>query len=260
MDIVFYDIDHSFEIIDRPSLQSGEYILYVNYFSLKRDYVSRLQLDYGEQLIVDNTQDFYFPIDKKVLSFNSARKFFGVPEGAFLLGGGELFNEAYEELPGFGDVSFEHLFERERGDLNKAYTLFRENEVRLPLLPMKGNNFTLNILSSLDHDLIKKQRKKNFEKLNQNLKSKNCLGSLTAPEGVFMYPLILNEPVDLSLLHRKGAFVPCFWRDVTQREGAEFFKSSCKLVDCTLPIPVDQRYSEVEMDQISAIISGLLSL
>ena len=55
----FYNIDSNFEIIQEIDLLKDERILYVNYFALKSKYVKRLADKYQNNLILDNTQDFF---------------------------------------------------------------------------------------------------------------------------------------------------------------------------------------------------------
>ena len=78
----FYHIDINFEIVQEISLQEGEALLYTNYYGLKQQYVQRLACQYGNRLIVDNTQAFYAEPVKGIDSFYTCRKFFGVTDGA----------------------------------------------------------------------------------------------------------------------------------------------------------------------------------
>ena len=55
----FYHINQDFEIADDIQLKTGEALLYTNYYGLKQRYVEYLAEQYGQQLIVDNTQAFY---------------------------------------------------------------------------------------------------------------------------------------------------------------------------------------------------------
>lgn len=80
----FYHIDEKLEPTCLPKLSANEAFLYTNYFGLKQGCVKRLALEYGKQLIVDDAQAFYAePLDG-IDTFYSARKFFGVPDGAYL--------------------------------------------------------------------------------------------------------------------------------------------------------------------------------
>ena len=107
VEYTFYEIDEVLEIKDLPVLGEGELLVYVNYFGLKEDYVEFLAKNYNEKLVIHNTQAF-FSSQKKAISFNSARKFFGVPDGAYLYAPFELACDA----PPNDALSFKHLIDR----------------------------------------------------------------------------------------------------------------------------------------------------
>ena len=88
IDVHYYAINTQMEFGDSwPELGETERMVYINYFGLKTSFATKLEQHYGEQLWIDNTQAFFHqPIDPKSFYFNSARKFFGVPDGAYLYG------------------------------------------------------------------------------------------------------------------------------------------------------------------------------
>ena len=61
----------------------NSYVLYTNYFGICAKNIKELAKKY-KNLIVDNAQAFYMP-KYGIASFNSLRKFFGVPDGSFLM-------------------------------------------------------------------------------------------------------------------------------------------------------------------------------
>ena len=77
----YYQINFNLEISVFPELQDGEYILVINYFGVKDQYINKLIGDYGGRLIVDNVQAFFYNMTPSINSFYSVRKFFGVPDG-----------------------------------------------------------------------------------------------------------------------------------------------------------------------------------
>ncbi len=80
----FYHIDINFEIRECFTLKANEALLYVNYYGLKQRYVEQLANKTGDRLIVDNTQAFYAKPIAGIDTFYTCRKFFGVPDGAYL--------------------------------------------------------------------------------------------------------------------------------------------------------------------------------
>lgn len=83
VDYTFYPVNKCLEAEMLPELGPGERFLYVNYFGVKGEYVKALSRRYRDKLIVDNAQSFFSAHDKVVDSIYSARKFFGVPDGAY---------------------------------------------------------------------------------------------------------------------------------------------------------------------------------
>ena len=55
----YYHINSNFEISNKLNVRKGEKLLYINYFGLKDEYVNNLVSQYGDRMIVDNTQAFF---------------------------------------------------------------------------------------------------------------------------------------------------------------------------------------------------------
>ena len=112
------------------------YILYTNYFGICTKNAKKLAKKY-KNLILDNAQSFFTePIG--LASFNSARKFFGVPDGAYLFCnkkiGEELqINKSYER--------FSHLLKRLDINAQFGYEDFCKNEnVRIGIIERRVYN------------------------------------------------------------------------------------------------------------------------
>ena len=80
----FYHINEFFEPVSFPKLAETEAFLYTNYFGLKQSCVELLAKQFGNHLIVDNAQAFFAEPIEGIDTFYSARKFFGVADGAYL--------------------------------------------------------------------------------------------------------------------------------------------------------------------------------
>ncbi len=79
--IRFYHIDRNFmPVYDFPA---NSFIIYTNYFGVSAKNVELLSLKYPN-LIVDNAQSFYMPLNYGVAGFNSPRKFFNIKNSAVL--------------------------------------------------------------------------------------------------------------------------------------------------------------------------------
>lgn len=75
---VFYQVGPDF--MPQQDFPKDEFILYNNYFGVNGRNVRIMEQQY-RNLIVDNAQAFY-AVGHSLAAFNSARKFFGVPDGA----------------------------------------------------------------------------------------------------------------------------------------------------------------------------------
>lgn len=141
----YYHIDIHFEIRDRFTLKEGEALLYTNYFGLKQRYVEQLAEKVGNRLVVDNTQAFYAKPLAGIDTFYTCRKFFGVPDGAYLYTEKKL-NEDLEQ-----DLAFDRmtsLTKRIDVGAEAGYADFREISHRLVGQPIK-------LMSNLTQRLMK---------------------------------------------------------------------------------------------------------
>lgn len=84
MDYGTYPIDFNLNPAPLPEPSAGEGVLYVNYFGVK-DATSRALEETCPRLVLDLTQAFYYQ-PTRADGFNSARKFFGVPDGGYAFG------------------------------------------------------------------------------------------------------------------------------------------------------------------------------
>ena len=79
-EILYYDIDEN--MLPTCEFDKDDYILYTNYFGVCDAQVAVMTKKYSK-LIIDNSQSFYSK-DNSFAGFNSARKYFGVPDGGYL--------------------------------------------------------------------------------------------------------------------------------------------------------------------------------
>jgi hypothetical protein len=186
-------------------------------------------------------------------TFYSPRKFFGVPDGAYL----------YTDITTTGnleqDSSYErclHLLKRWDRDAASAYLDYRRNEDIIGGQHVKKMSLlTDNLLKSIHYDKIKTVRNRNYMFLHQALGFINELkidtGTLNGP---LVYPLLISKKSVRQRLIKNKIYIPVYWPEVLARTGPETIEY--KLADCLLPLPIDQRYTENDM---RAIVSQLFS-
>lgn len=243
----FYHLNGSLELDRLVSLQDGEALLYINYFGLKQDYVTSLSATYGEQLIVDNTQAFYAMPIEGIDTFYSCRKFFGVADGAYLYCLQPLDMELEQDQSW---ERMEYLLKRIDISPEAAYTDFRTQSELLKNNPIRRmSRLTTRIMSSIDYNGVAERRRNNFKQLDKALGDINGIKwNLTDDAVPMVYPF-LTEDVDLRqrLIDHK-IYVAQYWPNVLQ--WCSPTDSAHKLTQCLLPLPIDQRYGEQEMNRI----------
>ena len=249
----FYNIDSKFEIILDIKLKKNEKVFYVNYFGLKNKYIEKLFSRYANKLIIDNSQAFFDKPIGGIDTIYSPRKFFGVSDGGYL-----YTNEKLDEVFEY-DISLPYSVQL-MGRLEKSaaefYGKYMEAEDRLDNLPIrKMSKLTNRILQSLDYELIKHKRERNFFYLHSFLKEFNSLNiqQIATP---MVYPFMIDFQGLKKFLIDNKIYVATYWNEVSQRENINEFEK--KFVDNLLPIPCDQRYSLDDMERIIKIILGVI--
>jgi len=241
----FYNLNEDLEPLTLPDLGHNEFIVYINYFGLKESIVKKLINIYSEKLIIDNSQAFFSIHESKNFSFNTARKYFGVPDGAYLYSPIE-FSETFEPN---SRIKTDHLVLRKRGIQEQAFKAFSEYESTLDCEIYAGSEFSKSVLRRINYEDVKKTRISNFKLYHQVLNEFNIFpidaGQLESVVP-FCYPLSLNSIPKLELLYSENIFVPVFWKDVINRR-LKGFKFEEKFTLNTLSLPVDHRYSSQDI-------------
>lgn len=243
----FYSINENLEpIFDFTELKDGDAFLYTNYFGLKDNYVKKLSL-MCEQLIIDNAQAFYTIPSKKVPTFYSARKFFGVADGAY------LYNVKKLKVLIEQDVSFErmkHLLVRKDVSAEAGYSFFSENDKSLQNQSIKRmSKLTQSILKTIDYELAANRRKENFIYLHKALKSSNQF-SLVLEEGCvpMVYPYWNKDKMLKEVLLENKIYTASYWPNVL--EWCDKNSLEYQLANEVIYLPIDQRYDVADMEKI----------
>ncbi len=250
----FYEIDRNLEPITLPLLGQEEAILYINYFGIKEEYSLSLLEQFRERLIIDNTQAFFVEMRQKGWAFNSARKFFGVPDGAY------LYSPEPLKPPSVVNhlVHMEHLLSRLQGDRQKGYEQFlkAENEVSSENRGMSLQSSRL--LSGVDYPRVAQSRLRNYAHYQQALDSVNQLRfpPLRAGSIPFCYPLLLDHQINREPLYQQEIFIPTLWKECLDRDVSGFSWEK-ELTRRLLPLPLDHRYSENDCDRVVEAVTAL---
>ena len=241
-----YEINLNLEPTAIPQLERDESFLYVNYFGVKDAYCRMLEQK-QKNLILDLTQAFYYE-PTVADGFNSARKFFGVPDGAFVFGAGV----SDEGLPrAISYDQFAPLLMRADGDLAGGYSAFHSlDDAREHLDAAQMATLTRLLISSVDVDSARIRRSTNFVKLATELSSTNELMFNQDAVGPLVYPYLVKDGERLKKrLIEKKIFCPTYW---PKTQGAGY--AAGRLVNDLVCMPCDQRYDVEDMKYILSFV------
>lgn len=249
----YYHIDIHFEIRDRFTLKEGEALLYTNYFGLKQRYVEQLAEKVGNRLIVDNTQAFYAKPLSGIDTFYTCRKFFGVPDGAYLYCDKELDAEIEQ------DYSYDrvaHLVKRIDLSAEEGFKDFRRVDDGLDNQPIrKMSKLTKRMMQGIEYEDAAQRRRANYLMLHEALGKENNLQLHLEEDAVPMvYPYLVPKDGLREQLIENKIFVARYWPNVldwTKPEDIDYL-----LAYQMQPLPIDQRYGEVDTNHIIEIINN----
>ena len=242
----FYGVGADFRP-EAPDLEPDEWLYIVNYYGQLTDAEIRAYADRYQRIILDQTHAYFQMPVEHVDTIYTCRKFFGVPDGAFLYTDVRL----EEELP--VDESFERMrfllgrFERTASEFYGEYVSTNMGYEEEPI--KRISKLTDNLLRGIDYNYAKKQRTENYRVLDRLLGSRNRL-RISCPEGAFSYPLwVTNGPQIRKVLAQKKIYIPTLWPNVlSQLDPA---RVEYDMTANILPIPCDQRYDEQDMAYIA---------
>jgi hypothetical protein len=249
----FYRLNEEMEIEAPPSLAADERLLYIDYFGIKSGYASALAGSYGGSLILDNTQSFFTPPSNRSPTFYSARKFLGVPDGGYLQ------STAPASEPHFVDAAprgeYTHLIGRIVDGPQLHFPEFQASEARLQYTGQRPmSRLSERLLASIDYEYAMQRRKTNFAFLHAALEPYNRLDLAGASNpGPFCYPLRTSAVGLRAGLIQERIFVATYWAEVLERLPDPGFPEQ-GLVNEIIPLPVDQRYSESDMERIVSVV------
>lgn len=259
--IEYYYLDYTLYPKQLPKIQSKKTVfLYVNYFGLCQRNINNLMNHIpNEQLIIDNSQSLFSCPNNILASIHSFRKFIGVPDGGFLRTYGlEVPTPKNADVDSINRIK--HLLIRMAQPASNGYIDYLKAEESLTeSKPLRISHLTERLLASIDIENVKKRRRENFLTLSSELDRYNMkIWELNSDDTPLCYPLVLN--FDCKNLKEKLAknniYIPTYWSDAEKRivEGSIEFG----LINCTLAIPCDQRYSTTDISYLADKIRDFL--
>jgi len=243
----FYHIDKLYHIINDISLKANEALMYTNYWGLQDDYCKTLSDKYGNHLILDYTQAFYSKPIKGIDTFYSCRKFFGVPDGGY------LYTDAVADFEIEEDVSYARMNSLvKRIDLSPeaGYEDFHKVGTEFHSMPIRRmSKFTKRMMNGINYQAIAQQRISNYNILRDKF------GGISINNGEvpMIYPYISRQGQELrKKLIANKIFVAKYWPNVDKWAGEN--ATETWMANHIIPLPIDQRYGEEDMERIIKIV------
>jgi len=245
VEVRYYHINDEFEPID-ISLFDDEWLYIVNYYGqLDKEKILIFKEKYV-RIILDNAQDYFQMPIKSIDTLYTCRKYFGVPDGAF------LYTDSLidEDLP--LDESFDRmrfLFGRFERTASEFYSEYSANNRLFASEPIKKmSRLTDNLLHAINYDYVKKQRTDNFNLYFDIFRNINKL-NLCRVEGAFAYPLFVKNGFEIrDKLQKLKIYIPMLWPNVMN--DVEVDSLEYNMAKNILPLPCDQRYVTNDIEHI----------
>lgn len=247
VEVKTYSVEANFEPVWNFDVGHDEHLYLIDYYGqLSESCVSQASKRSQGRLIIDEAQNFFAIPRRGIDTIYTARKFFGVADGAFLSTNARLGRE----LP--VDESFDRIrfllgrFERTASEF---FADSKKNNASFAKEPVKHmSSLTENILRSLDYEMIKARRNDNYAFLANVLNPLNEL-KLREVDGPFAYPLLVDAGNRIrEKLTLKKIYVPTLWPNVLIEQSPG--SVARRYAQDILPLPVDQRYTLEDMQMI----------
>ncbi|WP_322031648.1 hypothetical protein [Paraburkholderia sp. J76] len=245
---------------DGPEPGADDWLLYTNYFGICGRHVDDVLARFGpSRVVIDNSQAFFNAPTDGLATLYSPRKFFGLPDGGYL-----VTRHAIGEPAGIDSGSAsrcEHLLGRLGGEPEPTYASFVRADASLSNLPpLRMSALTQRMLSSIDYDAASARRAENFSWLHEQLGSYNRLDISIGPgEAPLCYPLIpeRGDAVGTAtalreFLRQQRVYVPTYWPGVEDNENAPAFERS--LPRSLLALPCDQRLTREQRERVAHLV------
>jgi hypothetical protein len=259
INLKYYSIDSDFNPINLIVEETAA-VLFVNYYGImSKERMVSLASKY-KNVIIDNSQAFFAEPIENCLNVYSPRKFFGVPDGCYVIGkNAELYMEEYDQ-----DYSSEtaiFLLERIERGCESSYKSRMKNEMRVDNADiLKMSPLTKAILDGIDYKQIQKKRRENFEIAEGIFKDLNKINATVYYESdciPMVYPLVVESDGLLFEMQKNKIFQGHWWSYLLQEVSSKTFEYY--LSRYIIPITIDQRYGFKELDLTNNIIINYIN-
>lgn len=251
---VYYPVDERCRPLFHHKLGEKEAVLIINYYGQLPDKEIISYKKMWDRVILDNTQDFFAKPIAGIDTVYNARKYFGIPDGAYLYTD-QTPNDRLEKNYSYNKL--EYLVGRFEKDADSFYQNFLQSEESLYLEEPKSiSAFSENILRGISYEKVYKTRLNNFCCLHARLASFNRW-SLSKGGGTYMYPFWSTKGGEVRRrLIAEKIYIPVLWPNVLEEMTED--TPEYQMAENILPLPVDQRYTEADMKYLADKLLNIL--
>jgi hypothetical protein len=249
--VIYYRIDHNLlPMLDHVVEDSWVYI--VDYFGVMDGRVDAYIAEHGEmQFILDNCHSFFHKPNIGKNYIYSCKKFFGVPDGAYLIT--DEYVECQQKFSRGSEYASYLLTCLESGT-DFCYQEKKKVDQYL------GDNYDAMskiadiLMHSIDYEYVAQRRHDNAMIYEDAFAKKNriCIEKDSVP---YMYPLNVGKNIKNELIQEK-IFVPTLWAHCGKMEYKGTWEYD--LTENTLFLPVDQRYDTADISYIVSVIEKMM--
>ncbi|MCM1498453.1 MAG: hypothetical protein NC124_08295 [Clostridium sp.] len=248
-EVYLYHVDDQLMPIAVPDERDSG-VLLVDYFGVRDGQVNTLAKSFqSAEVIIDWAHSFYAApvIERHIHNLYSAKKFFGVPDGAYLISAHavsvvQVLTEAYA----YGEYL---MLSYEKGT-NAAYAMKKEADSVISGNYGYMSKLAIGLLRNVDYERVAERRSVNYMTLHRALKSRN---ELELPENCipYQYPMLVRgrgRNIKRKLIEDR-IFVSTLWSGQELMSNGNPFELD--MVKHCIFLPLDQRYHELDMEYIA---------
>ena len=258
VEVIRYGIDPDLYPARLDGFGRSDHLLYVNYFGVCGEQVARLLNELPrDQIIIDNSHAFYAPPRACLATLYSPRKFFGVPDGGYLVTHHAVQAPAVRDEQSIDRMK--PLLIRFAEGPEAGYLASNNARLSLKGQPVRAmSTLTEAMLRNIDYSIALARRNENFNALNGALGAVNRFPISTYPPvGPLCYPLLAGRDGLHKWLIDHRVFVPRYWPEVRGPSASDNDLESMLVQQC-VPLPLDQRYNAADMKRVIELVLAFL--
>lgn len=257
VEVYYYHISKEFEPMEIEDSPNTAVIL-VDYFGVMGKKIKEFGKKYTKSILIFDFAHSFFTepiIQDKIYNVYSAKKFFGVPDGSYVIG---KHIEAEMQEYSFSDLYANYLITTYEKGTNEAYENKKKSDIMISNNYAPMSRFALGLLKNVDYNRVRDVRITNYEYLNQIFKNINEI-ELPEKNPAYQFPLLISkkgEKIKKVLIDNK-VYVSTLWSgDNLEKNASDFERNMCKNA---IFLPIDQRYSVNDMEYIANVVRRVLN-